>query len=124
MGRCPTEYLLVGLELDVLLAETFELVAFGLDKASGSRLRSAASRSDLTQFQRVPSAMLSDRATSAIGRPDDFTRSNASLRNWSGYLFGRPIMGSFLHGIPRNQVSKKPGQHHRLDVANSIEPPE
>ena len=66
--------------------------------------------------------MLSDRATSAIGRPDVLTNSKASRRNWSGYLFGRPMMGSFLHGIPRNQVSKKPGHHqksHQLDAINA-----
>src|SRR3954447_3254850 len=65
------------------------------DSASGSPARLPASRAALTQFHSVPSAIPSERATSAIGRPDVSTSFNASRRNWSGYFCGRPVTGSF-----------------------------
>lgn len=76
---------------------------------SGSAARSVTSRAARTQFHNVPSAIPSDLATSATRRPDDSTSASASRRNCSGYFVGRPIRASFLHGLPRNQVSKKPG---------------
>jgi hypothetical protein len=81
--------------------------------APGAELCSAASRSAFTQFHKVPSAISSDRATSATGRPDDFTRARASRRNSGGYFAGRPTRASFLQGLPQNQVSTRTGQLHR-----------
>src|SRR5690606_15998870 len=78
----------------------------------GSDARSVASRSAFTQFHNVPSAISSDRATSATGRPEDFTSAIASRRNSAGYFAGRPTRASFLQGLPQNQVSTKAGQLH------------
>src|SRR5690606_33535570 len=63
--------------------------------ASGSASRSLASRACLTQFHNVPSLIPSDRATSAIGRPELRTNSSASRRNLSGYLLGRAMTAPF-----------------------------
>jgi hypothetical protein len=40
-----------------------------------------------------------------------------------GSLFARPVTGSYLHGLPRHQVSEKPGRHHlRRSQSGSVDP--
>ncbi len=62
-------------------------------RPSTSRPDSASRRACFTQVASDPSAIPSDRATSALGRSDDRYNSTASRRNSSGYLDDRPIPG-------------------------------
>ena len=53
--------------------------------------------------------MSSDRATSAMGRPDDRTSSTSARRNSAGYVDRRPTWTSFLSEHPRTRCPSRRG---------------